>query len=137
MPPAMDEPQTAQAQTLQCMSCQGTGEAPTDFGIVDCPDCGGSGSLPTHGVLVEWRSRDIERALGAGRPAQSKDVTWLIAELRTARMALTEIIALAHDAQDPDAIANKIRFTANRALGIYKITSEPLKAPPVSSSSTS
>lgn len=80
--------------------------------------------MPTHGVLVEWRSRDIERALGAGRPAQGKDVTWLIAELRAARMALTEIIALAHDAQDPDYIANKIRFTANRALGIYKVSPE-------------
>jgi hypothetical protein len=106
------------------MSCQGTGESPTDFGVVDCPDCGGSGQLPTHGVLIEWRARDIERAIGAGRPAHNKDVTWLIAELRTARMALTEIIALAHDAQDPDHIANKIRFTANRALGIYKVSPE-------------
>jgi hypothetical protein len=129
----MDKPQTPQhgtphSHTPQCMSCQGTGEAPTDFGVVDCPDCGGSGLLPTHDVLIEWRARDIERALGAGRPAQSKDVTWLIAELRAARMALTEIIALAHDAQDPDAIAQKIRFTANRALGLYSVAKEPLRA---------
>jgi hypothetical protein len=119
------------------MSCQGTGETPTDFGVVDCPDCGGSGQLPTHGVLIEWRARDIERALVAGRTAQIKDVTWLIAELRVARMALTEIIALAHDAQDPDAIAQKIRFTANRALGIYSVAKEPLRGSLTSSSPTS
>jgi hypothetical protein len=84
--------------------------------------------------LVEWRARDIERALGAGRPAQSKDVSWLIAELRAARNALTEIIALAHDAQDPDHIANKIRFTANRALGIYAVANEPLRVAPSATS---
>jgi hypothetical protein len=49
-------------------------------------------------------------------------------------MALTEIIALAHDAQDPDHIANKIRFTANRALGIYAISKEPLQATPSTTS---
>lgn len=103
------------------MSCQGTGEAPTDFGVVDCPDCGGSGVLPTSNVLVAWRSSDIERALGAGRAIGDADVKWLLSELHRARKALTEIIALAHDANDPDAIALKIRFAANRALGMYEI----------------
>jgi len=112
-----------------CMSCQGTGEAPTDFGIVDCPDCGGSGLLPTHDVLVEWRARDIEQALGAGRALDLKDAKWLIAELRAARTALTEIVALAHDAHDPDAIALKIRFTAIRALGMYSVARERLEQP--------
>jgi hypothetical protein len=77
--------------------------------------------LPSRGVLVEWRARDIERAMGLGASAGAADVRWLIAELRNARAALTEIIALAHDAQDPDLIAQKIRFTANRALGVYAV----------------
>lgn len=104
-----------------CMSCHGTGEAPTDYGVVDCPDCGGSGVLPTENVLVQWRSADIERALGAGRTPEAADVRWLLEELRRARKALTEVIALAHDANDPDAIAQKIRFAANRALGMYDV----------------
>ncbi|HTM43998.1 MAG TPA: hypothetical protein VL137_03530 [Polyangiaceae bacterium] len=102
-----------------CMTCLGTGEAPSDFGVVDCPDCGGSGVLPNTSVLVEWRAADIERALGAGSEPAMNDVKWLLAELRRARKALTEIIALAHDASDPDSIALKIRFCANRALGLY------------------
>lgn len=103
------------------MSCHGTGEAPTDYGVVDCPDCGGSGVLPTANVLVQWRSADIERALGAGRNADAADVRWLLEELRRARKALTEVIALAHDATDPEGIAPKIRFSANRALGMYDV----------------
>lgn len=107
-----------------CRSCQGAGEAPTDYGVIDCPDCGGAGLLPTRAVLVDWRSRDIERAVAGGNGAQPQDVRWLLAELRSARTALTEIIALAHDADDPDLIALKIRFTANGALGIYDVASD-------------
>jgi len=109
----------------RCSSCFGTGEAPSDYGIVDCPDCGGSGYLPTKNVLVEWRARDIERAVERGRAAEPADIRWLLAELRAARAALTEIIALAHDAQDPDAIALRIRFAANRALGVYEVAPAP------------
>lgn len=105
----------------RCASCHGTGEAASDFGVVDCPDCGGAGYLPSRSVLVEWRARDIERAVGRGGSAGAADVRWLIAELRNARAALTDIIALAHDAQDPDSIALKIRFIANRALGVYAV----------------
>jgi hypothetical protein len=112
----------------RCSSCFGTGEAPSDYGIVDCPDCGGAGYLPTKTVLVEWRARDIERAVERGRHAEPGDVRWLLAELRNAREALTEIIALAHDAQDPDAIALRIRFAANRALGTYEVA--PAEAAP-------
>jgi len=75
--------------------------------------------LPSRNVLVDWRSRDIERAVGAGRSASPEDVRWLLAELRTARAALTEIIALAHDTDDRDGIGVRIRFAANRALGLY------------------
>jgi hypothetical protein len=103
-----------------CANCLSSGEVPTDFGSVDCPDCGGVGYLPSHDVLVDWRSRDIERALAAGRAPDAQDVQWLLSELRTARTALTEIIALAHDVEDPDAISMRIRFAANRALGLYR-----------------
>ncbi len=109
----------------RCSSCLGTGEAPTDYGVVDCPDCGGAGYLPTKNVLVEWRARDIERAVERGRSVESADVHWLITELRSARAALTEIIALAHDAQDSDDIALRIRFAANRALGVYESAAAP------------
>jgi hypothetical protein len=108
-----------------CSSCGGTGEMPTDFGPTDCPDCGGAGFLPSRGVLVEWRARDIERALSVGVEPAAADVRWLLAELRTARHALTDVIALAHDIQDPDSIAGRIRFAANRALGLYEIETEP------------
>jgi hypothetical protein len=105
-----------------CASCQGSGEAPTDYGVVDCPDCGGSGVLPPRAARVEWRARDIERALAQARSVDPEHVRWLLAELRTARSALTEIIALAHDSDDQDGIALKIRFLANRALGLYEVS---------------
>jgi hypothetical protein len=104
----------------KCEGCLGSGDWPTDYGVIDCPECGGSGSLPSRNVLVDWRSRDIERAVDAGRNASAEDINWLLAELRSARAALTEIIALAHDAEDPDGIAMRIRFAANRALGLYE-----------------
>lgn len=111
----------SQEQTSkQCMSCLGSGEAATDYGVVDCPDCGGAGTLPPRNVQVEWRAADIERALEAGRPIEAEHVRWLLAELRSARSALTSIMALAHDTGDPDAIGLRIRFTANRALGLYE-----------------
>lgn len=103
----------------KCATCVGSGEAPTDYGIVDCPDCGGAGTLPPRSTRIEWRARDIERAVQAGRNVEAAHVAWLLAELRQARSALTEIIALAHDSADEDAIGLKIRFTANRALGLY------------------
>jgi len=100
-----------------CTTCLGSGELPTDFGPRDCPDCGGGGTLPSKSTLVEWRARDIERANA------SEDVAWLIAELRNARGALNEIIALAHDVDDDHEIGRRIRFVANRALGTYAVSS--------------
>lgn len=113
------------SESLKCQSCLGSGDWPTDYGTVDCPECGGSGILPSRNVLVDWRSRDIERAVGVGRSASAEDVTWLLAELRSARAALTEIIALAHDADDADGIGVRIRFAANRALGLYETRAMP------------
>ena len=109
------------AQVPSCQSCMGSGEAASDFGPVDCADCGGAGFLPSKSVLVDWRSRDIEHALARGREVREADVRFLLSELRAARAALIDVVALAHDAQDPDAIAPRIRFTANRALGLYEI----------------
>lgn len=110
--------------TSRCMSCLGSGEAATDYGVVDCPDCGGSGTLPTRATSTAWRAADIERAVEAGNAVEPAHVKWLLTELGKARAALTEIIALAHDTDDPDALGLRIRFTANRALGLYEVSSE-------------
>jgi hypothetical protein len=121
-----------EAKGPTCMTCYGTGEAVTGSGPSDCPDCGGSGILPSRGVLVEWRARDVERAHAKGDDETAMHVRWLLAELRNARSALNEIIALAHDVDDRDRIAQRIRFVANRALGTYEIVSEPKAAKPAS-----
>ena len=102
-----------------CSSCMGSGEMATDYGCVDCPDCGGAGFHPSRHVLVDWRARDIERSLPGRDLAEAADLAWAIAEMRRARAALVEIIALAHDAPDDDAIGGRLRFVANRALGFY------------------
>jgi hypothetical protein len=109
------------AKQSNCVSCAGTGEIPSERGPLDCPDCGGTGCLPSRATLVDWRSRDIERATAAGKDLSAEDARWMLSELRNMRTALTEIIALAHDVQDSDEIALRIRVTANRALGIYDV----------------
>lgn len=111
-------------ETSRCAGCLGSGETPTDYGMVDCPDCGGAGFLPSRNVLVEWRARDIERALSRGRTAENEDVRWLLAELRRARDALNEINSLANELDDEAGIATRIRFTANQALRLYGVTRE-------------
>jgi hypothetical protein len=104
-----------------CVSCSGTGEMPSEWGPVDCRDCGGTGYLPSRATLVEWRARDIEGTISAGRDVSPEDAHYLLIELRRARTALTEIISLAHDIHDSDAIAVRIRFAANGALGLYDL----------------
>jgi hypothetical protein len=113
------------AEPTNCESCFGTGEMPGDFGVVDCPDCGGAGTLPPRGVGVEWRAADILRAAESGEPVDPQHAKWLVAELRRARVALTEVVALAHDAPPDDSIALRIRFAANRALGLYEFRRVP------------
>ncbi len=88
---------------------------------MDCPDCGGSGLLPSRSVHVDWRARDIERALTQGQLPQKEDVKWLLTELHTARRALTDVVALAHDVVDADSISMRIRSVANVALGLYDL----------------
>jgi hypothetical protein len=103
-----------------CNSCAGSGEVGTEAGPVDCPDCGGSGVLPHPSVLVEWRMRDIERARGAANDDAASDIRWLIAELRRARTALTEIQSLAEDAGDSET-ARRLRVTAGQALELFEV----------------
>jgi RecJ-like exonuclease len=103
-----------------CETCNGTGDVPSRVGPAACPDCGGSGKLPAKHVLLDWRSADIERALSAGITVHPKDVQFLLTELRSARKALTEIVALAHDIDDPNQIAVRIRMTATDVLGLLE-----------------
>jgi hypothetical protein len=51
-------------------------------------------------------------------------VRWLIAELRRARSALTDIASLVEDAEESD-LHRRIRFTANQALELYEIGAAP------------
>ncbi|MEY4549188.1 MAG: hypothetical protein RL685_5383 [Pseudomonadota bacterium] len=88
---------------------------------MDCPDCGGTGVLPHPSVLVEWRIRDIERARAGGSDEAANDLRWLIAELRRARTALTEIASLAEDAGDSE-IARRLRVTAGQALELFEVS---------------
>jgi hypothetical protein len=120
---------SVETKRRQCQSCSGTGELGTDSGVVDCPDCGGSGLLPHPHTLAEWRMRDIEREHGANHEAVAADVRWLIAELRRARAALTEIIALAQDGESVDAAA-RIKLTAVRSLEFYEIDAAAESAKP-------
>lgn len=113
------------AMERRCNSCNGSGEVGTEAGPVDCPDCGGSGALPHPSVLVEWRIRDIERARAGGSDEAATDIRWLIAELRRARTALTEIASLAEDAGDSET-ARRLRVTAGQALELFEV--QPVSA---------
>jgi hypothetical protein len=104
----------------QCQSCLGTGEVGTEVGPVDCPDCGGAGALPHPAVMVEWRVRDIERRYEARNESMAQDMRWLIAELRRARTALTDLASLAEDAGESE-IGSRMLFIANRALELYPV----------------
>jgi hypothetical protein len=114
----------AQPAPEQCQSCLGSGEVGSEFGPGSCPDCGGAGFLPSPYVLVEWRARDIELGNGTGAHSSARDIRWLLAELRRARSALTEINSLANELDDDGGISTRIRFTANQALRLYDVTNE-------------
>jgi hypothetical protein len=114
----------AEGLERRCNSCSGSGEVGTEVGPVDCPDCGGTGVLPHPSVLVEWRIRDIERAHSDAHEEAATDLRWLIAELRRARTALTEIVTLAEDAGDSD-VARRLRVTAGQALELFEVTPAP------------
>jgi hypothetical protein len=108
----------------KCQTCYGEGNVPTDAGVVACPDCGGSGTLPSPGTHIEWRLREIERAFGTGPEEEPQAVRWLAAELRRAREALTEILALSEDLPDVQE-RTRLRFAANDALKLYEVVPSP------------
>lgn len=103
-----------------CVTCYGTGEIGSESGPASCPDCGGAGYLPSPGILVEWRSRDIERAYETQASGARDDIHWLAAELRKARAALLSVYALSAEGDDSE-LKQAIRFEANRVLGIFPI----------------
>jgi hypothetical protein len=109
-----------------CVTCYGTGEIGSESGPAPCPDCGGAGYLPSASILVEWRSRDIERAYETQASGARDDIRWLAAELRRARAALLSIYALSDEGDDSE-LKQAIRFEANRVLGIYPIVSPTRK----------
>jgi hypothetical protein len=80
--------------------------------------------LPHHDTLVEWRLREIERAHGSRDDEVAKDIKWLAFELRRSREALTELLALTEEVDEP-AVLTRMRFIANRALGLYSVTPTP------------
>ena len=108
------------SSSTTCVSCAGSGEMPTENGLVDCPDCGGAGELPARAVVTAWRASDLSRTLSEQRPLDHKDARWLLAELEKAQRALRDIIALAHDIRDDDQLALRIRMVASDAIGLYQ-----------------
>ncbi|HEX2733171.1 MAG TPA: hypothetical protein VHM70_16285 [Polyangiaceae bacterium] len=104
----------------QCSTCLGSGEMGTEVGPVACPDCGGEGRLPRASTLIEWRSRDIEKAYTNSQEPAANDVRWLAAELRRARAALTEIVSLSQELDD-GPLPSRLRFVANEVLGLYDV----------------
>ena len=77
--------------------------------------------MPGNSVVVEWRALEIERLHGVGNEQIAQDVRWLIFEVRRARSALTNLLALAEDLGD-DPVARQMRFTINQALSLYRVT---------------
>jgi hypothetical protein len=120
-----DQHRDASAQARdRCNSCHGTGEIGSETGPAPCPDCGGAGYLPSAHMLVEWRARDIERAHAAEASPTARDIRFLLAELRRARDALTEIAALAQELSDDHPVAARLRYTASQALRLYQVVPE-------------
>jgi hypothetical protein len=103
----------------RCETCYGSGEVPTDEGLVTCPDCGGSGTLASPATLVEWRVRAIERTLDGRNDETAQDLRWLAFEVRRNRTALTELLSLIADL-DESSIRTRMLFVANGALSLYK-----------------
>jgi hypothetical protein len=107
----------------KCQTCYGEGEVPTDDGPVACPDCGGAGTLPHPDTLIEWRLREIEVVHTAPGSEMANDLRWLAFELRRARAALTELLAMV-DELDDSPMSTRMRFVASRALSLYDVTDE-------------
>lgn len=103
-----------------CLTCYGQGEVVNDFGSAACPDCGGAGTLPPQNVLADWRISAIEQHYNGDPSQAAQDVGWLAFELRRTRHALMQVLALAQDSAQDSALAQRMQFLANDALGVYR-----------------
>jgi len=112
--------ETAQHKANACLTCYGQGEVVSEYGSAACPDCGGAGTLPPQNVLADWRISAIEKHYNGDSSQAAQDVGWLAFELRRTRHALMQVLALAQDAAQDSAVAQRIQFLANDALGVYR-----------------
>jgi hypothetical protein len=103
-----------------CGTCHGEGVIPAEIGPTTCPDCGGTDTLPTRDVLIDWRIAEIERVHAKASDEVSPHVRWLAFELRRSRQALVQVFALSQELEEQNPIAQRIRFVANDALGLYE-----------------
>jgi hypothetical protein len=106
-----------------CTTCYGTGEIVGEHGPVTCSHCFGDGVPPGQGAKVEWRLRDIERNIAASDRDREADLLWLVYELRRNREALVRVLTLCQDADDGNALAIRVKYEANEALGLYEPSS--------------
>jgi len=110
----------ATSKANDCLTCYGHGEVVSDYGSACCPDCGGAGTLPPPNVLADWRISAIEKHYNGEQSQAAQDVGWLAFELRRTRHSLMQILALAQDGAQDSAVAQRIQFLANDALGVYR-----------------
>jgi hypothetical protein len=90
-----------------------------DYGPELCADCCGLGELPPASVLSERRLRELEQRYERRDEETSRDVRWLVGEIRSAHHTLLKILAASLEAAPDDSIAKQIRFLANDVLGVY------------------
>ena len=103
-----------------CASCLGEGEIGSENGPIPCPDCFGQGRRLALAERVEWRIRDIERAHRGDGHGCTRDVSWLVFELRRSREALQRILARCQDEDAGNALAAEVKFVANQILELYE-----------------
>jgi hypothetical protein len=113
-----------QDQPDRCASCYGEGVISGIAGPQPCPDCGGVGALPSSNTLAERRLRDLETEYARRGGQIESDMRWLVDEVRRGRHALIQILAAAQDADSEDALASRVRFLANAAIGLYPVDSD-------------
>jgi hypothetical protein len=125
------ETTTSDKSSEPCNSCYGQGVTATEHGPLTCSDCAGVGSLPSNMVRTEWRLRELERIYSAADSgissvdtgAAAQDLRWLVSEVRRARGALLQILAVTDDTDlVADPTLTRIKFLANEVLSIYPLT---------------
>ena len=101
---------------------------PTDEGLHRLPGLRRRRVLASPGTLLEWRVRAIELAQEGRVDETALDLRWLTFELRRARDALTELVALIDDL-DESPVRTRMRFVANGALNLYEAAGREPAAP--------